>query len=150
MRIAKDYAFVGAPGIYEAALLHNLGSLALLMLDHVDYPGVYALRPSGKRREREMEIYGVTDCEAGAELARAWKLPEPIVNSIQHLLSPESAPSSHDTVAISALAHHIVQMERNLETDCTEALRILGLTHTNLHSTVLRLHATSHADGVEI
>ena len=148
--IAKNYAFVGAPGIYEAALLHNLGSLALLILDTANYPSTHAIGPIDRRHAREMESYGVTACEAGAELAKAWNLPDPIVETIRHVLSPESASSSHDTVAVTALAHHIVQMERDLEMECTEALRILGLTKTTLRATVLRLHASSHADTVEI
>lgn len=148
--IAKNYANVATPGIYEAALLHNLGSLALLLLDTANYPGVFALRPIERRHEHEAKLYGVTECEAGAELARVWNLPEPIVVTIQHLMNPESAPSSHDTVAVTSLAHHIVQMERSLELDCTEALRILGLTQTTLRTTILRLHASSHASAVEI
>lgn len=150
VNIARNYANVGAPGIYESALLHNLGSLALLMLDTGNYPSVLALQPAERRHAREMELFGVTHCEAGAMLAESWKLPEPIVVTNRHLLSPESAPSSQDTVAVTALAHHIVQMERNLETECTEALRILGLTQTTLRSTVLRQHAPSRADEVEI
>lgn len=148
--IAKNYALAGAPGIYEAALLHNLGSLALLVLDTANYASVYSLRPVERRHARELELYGVTDSEAGAELASAWNLPEPIVITIRYLLNPESAPTSHDTVAVTALAHHIVQMERNLETECSEALRILGLTKSTLRTTILRLHANSHADAVEI
>ncbi|MCC6156195.1 MAG: HDOD domain-containing protein [Candidatus Hydrogenedentes bacterium] len=148
--IAKNYALAGAPGIYEAALLHNLGSLALLVLDTANYASVYAIQPLERRHTRELELYGVTDSEAGAELASAWNLPEPIITTIRYLLDPESAPSSHDTVAVTALAHHIVQMERNLETECSEALRILGLTKSTLRTTILRLHANSHADAVEI
>lgn len=148
--IARNYAFVGAPGIYEAALLHNLGALALLLLDPASYPEVYMTRPVEKRHSREIELFGLTDCEAGAALASAWGLPDSIVITIRHLFNPGSAPSSHDTVAVAALAHHIVQMERNLETDCAEALRILGLTQTTLRTTMLRLHAASHASGVEI
>lgn len=148
--IAKVHAVAGAPGVYEAALLHNLGVLALLMIDTQNYPAAFDVRPIERRREREREVYGITDSEAGAELARAWELPAPIAVTIEHLLAPEGAPSSHDTVAVVALAHHIVQMECNLETDCTEALRILGLTQSNLRSTVLQLHAKTHAGGVEI
>ena len=148
--IAKNYALAGATGIYEAALLHNLGSLALLVLDTGNYASVYSIRPTERRHTRELEMYGVTDNEAGAELASAWNLPEPIITTIRYMLNPESAPSSHDTVAVTALAHHIVQMERNLETECSEALRILGLTHSTLRTTIMRLHANSHADAVEI
>lgn len=107
-------------------------------------------RPVEKRHSREMELFGVTDCEAGAVLASAWGLPDSICITIRHLFTPGSAPSSQDTVAVTALAHHIVQMEHNLETDCVEALRILGLTHTTLRTTMLRLHAASHASAVEI
>ncbi|MDZ4860405.1 MAG: HDOD domain-containing protein [Candidatus Hydrogenedentes bacterium] len=148
--IAKNYANVAAPGIYEAALLHSIGSLALLHLDFANYPDVFNIHPAGLRRQRELELYGITESDAGSELAAAWGLPEPVLNTIRFMNTPESAPKSHDTVAVTALAHHIVQMERNLEADCTEALRILGLTQSTLRSAVLRLHATSHADAVEI
>ena len=149
-RIAQQHAFAGTPGIYEAALLHNLGHLALLLIDSEGYPDMFAVRPAGPRRTHETERYGVTDSDAGAELARAWKLPEPVVVTIEYLRHPESAPSSQDTVAVTALAHHIVQMERDLETGCDEALRILGLTQSTLRATVLELHAATHAGAVEI
>ncbi|HRI87291.1 MAG TPA: HDOD domain-containing protein, partial [Candidatus Hydrogenedentes bacterium] len=150
LNIAKNYANVAAPGVYEAALLHNIGSLVFLMLETAEYPSVFDTHPTKLRRDRESELFGIDAAEAGAELADAWGLPTSVINTIRYLHTPESAPNAHDTVAVTALAHNIVQMERSLEADCTEALRILGLTPTALRNTVLRIHANTHADAVEI
>lgn len=142
--LAKTYGVSGAAGVYEAALLHNLGAIAFLVMDRVQYPAIFAMDPA-YRRERERSAYGIDHTLAGAELANAWGLPASIQTTVRHLYTPESATSAQDIVAIAAIAHHIYHTERSFESHCGEAMRILGISPSSLRGTLLHIRARGNA-----
>lgn len=78
---AKDFSFsfdVDADEAYTAALMHDVGRLGLA----ANAPEVYEkvlLAPDVRLAEREQ--FGLDHCEAGEWIARAWYLPEFVVDA---------------------------------------------------------------------
>jgi putative nucleotidyltransferase with HDIG domain len=66
----KDLAFTGA-------VLHDLGRLALAMLEPKEYVFLLGKHkgPSSSILPLEREAFGYDHCEVGAELVASWKLP---------------------------------------------------------------------------
>lgn len=95
---------VNADRVFTLALLHALGQLqmhaivaqAMAPLDqqmHVLAPG---------RAELEQQIFGFNYGDVSAALARAWKLPLPLTEALQHIARPLAAP---EFLEASALVH---------------------------------------------
>ena len=59
---------------YLAGLFHDLGRLALLVLQPDLYEGL--IEQEGDLRGLEIEHFGVDHCQTGALLVKEWKLPE--------------------------------------------------------------------------
>ncbi len=67
---------------YTAALLHDLGRLALLQAVPQSYPALAAAAPGAARYETEQRVYHLTSAEAGYMLARKWNLPPTLTEAI--------------------------------------------------------------------
>ncbi len=79
---------------YTAALLHDLGRMGLLAA----YPEEYSAfsqrvyQSAAEIVEREQESFQMDHCDAGARLAAAWKIPEPLAQAIpDHHRPPEGS-----------------------------------------------------------
>ena len=93
--LARDFAplFHIEGGLaYTAALLHDLGRMGLLAA----YPEEYSAfsqrvyQCPAEIVEREHEAFQMDHCEAGARLAAAWNIPEPLSQAIPgHHQAPE-------------------------------------------------------------
>jgi HD-like signal output (HDOD) protein len=75
------------PGLYTAGLLHDLGRLGLLLSAGESYEQVLTEGPSDieQAMERELDVCGMSHCDAGALLAQTWGFPELLqVTMVEH------------------------------------------------------------------
>ncbi len=91
--IARHVAFslgIERPELaFSIGLLHQLGRMALLSSDADGYCALWKERSDGDEivsptREREVEDFGQDYARIGAEVARAWHLPEDIIEVIRY------------------------------------------------------------------
>jgi putative nucleotidyltransferase with HDIG domain len=82
---------------YVAGLLHDLGILAFATVfpqRHLDI--AYQLKKEGGTTcEKERANFGIDHGEIGEALARQWKLPDMLVDSIRYHHEPQNAPEQH-------------------------------------------------------
>lgn len=69
---------------FTAGLLHNIGLLALDLYSPQNLKRALTLQLPAARRlhDRELIVFGFTDAQLGAALAREWRLPDAIVDAI--------------------------------------------------------------------
>ena len=106
--VAKAAGRRNAPGVFTAGLLHDLGRPAL-------WEAVPELcrqigdGPLGKELvQAEERLLGISHPEAGYELAKHWKLPTEIAETIRFHHRPLDAREAREHVAIVALADRMV------------------------------------------
>lgn len=77
--------------VFTAGLLHDVGKIILNTYVKQEFKRIYALvRDEGTTfDEAERQVLGFDHTDAGAELARRWNLPEPLVEAIAHHQHPE-------------------------------------------------------------
>jgi HD-like signal output (HDOD) protein len=86
----------GVPGLYTAALMHDLGRLGLLLADGSRYLevllGTYDDMKESNRLERT--LFGIDHCQAGEMLGRTWNFPAGLRASMgaHHEIVPPSKP----------------------------------------------------------
>ena len=115
-----------AEGVFAAALLHDIGRLALRNVaasHYEDFPP--DLFGEALLAEEEQRI-GITHTEAGHVLAENWHLPEVIQQSIRHYTDPWRAEAHQKVVAVVAVADVLANADRILARDCAKALGLLG------------------------
>lgn len=85
---------------YIACLLHDVGVIVLFHLFEESYTLQYnrQISSGGISIENETEQFGVHHGEAGAALAKSWKLPEELHDPILYHHSPSLAPESSQTL----------------------------------------------------
>ncbi|HEV3329873.1 MAG TPA: HDOD domain-containing protein [Bryobacteraceae bacterium] len=76
---------------YNAGLFHDIGRLALIMLEPARYDELIA--QEGALLELERAHFGIDHCEAGAWLIEQWKLPLAFVEVAMNHHSPKSEGS---------------------------------------------------------
>ncbi len=88
--VANRFGYSTAEEAYHAGLLCDIGKLAFeVLLRNVDLSKFqWQGRPFD---EVEKELFGIDHARLGAEMARIWNLPKPLVDSIQHHHQPENA-----------------------------------------------------------
>lgn len=72
------------PGAFTAGLLHDIGRMSMA----AQYPDRYQLVVAEAKNGGDVEVaehqqYGITHAEWGGRLARAWQLPEAVVEAIE-------------------------------------------------------------------
>lgn len=116
-RIAKALG-VDTEGCFEAALLHDIGKVALDLL----YPERYenaALRAREELRtidDVERETFQIDHTEAGAILGEHWNLPPSVVEAIRCHHAPEKATAEPQLTYITALANYTTYLAELGET----------------------------------
>lgn len=101
---------VGAPGeyAYMAGLLHDIGEARV-------YRVLASLPEPSHSDPSAQELCARYHCEAGAELARSWRLPPPIVDACAAHHDPEAL--SNPTVRLVALADAVIDAMYQRERD---------------------------------
>lgn len=89
---------------YTAALVHDIGRIALVVAAPKSYPALTRELSGPARAELEMRVYHVTSTEAGYMLARKWNLPANLAEAIRFHREPERVRSAHELTNIIALA----------------------------------------------
>jgi putative nucleotidyltransferase with HDIG domain len=96
-RIARAEGWSGgvrADDASTAALLHDVGRLALATALSDRYADVLELARAGKRTlcEAEVQVLGATHAAVGAYLLGLWGLPEPVVEAVAYHHRPRACP----------------------------------------------------------
>ncbi|MFN3201861.1 MAG: HDOD domain-containing protein [Bradymonadia bacterium] len=100
------------PGILaSAALMHDLGKVALITQLGDDYSGVVAsaVERGVPIRQAEAEIMGVTHDEIGRWLVTRWRFPEPLAMPIAWHHTPEQAGRYAESAAVIHVADLMIR-----------------------------------------
>jgi HD-like signal output (HDOD) protein len=101
------------PGAVAAALLHDIGRVALLEVAPNLYTNVPPHLQGRELLAAEERFVGLTHSEAGYELAQHWEFPAEIAEAIRFHHDPELAPEHQATVAAVSLAVALARAESN-------------------------------------
>lgn len=113
--IAKHTGRQKAFGLFSAALLHDLGHVALTEMAPELYSQVDQNLPPDQLLAREEEVLGITHTEAGHILASRWDLPSEISEPIRFHHRPEWARNAQENVWIVSLAIAVTRFEGHEE-----------------------------------
>ena len=89
---------------YTAALLHEIGRLALLHAMPNSYPGITLGKNGPERAQAEARAYRLTAAEAGYVLTRSWNMPLSIAEPIRYQREPRLAKQAREVTPIVTLA----------------------------------------------
>ncbi len=117
------------PGLaFTAGLMHAIGQLLI----HTGFPHagaelevVAAEGDFRARRAAEEEVLGTDHCQIGAELARRWNFPAPIVDAIEYYAQPSATGAGALARLIYVAAVITTAMER--KEDITQAISSVPL-----------------------
>ncbi len=100
------------PQLYLAALLHDVGKIALSTVLPEQYQAIVAtvLRDGARLDRLEREHLGVSHGEAGVIFAHQARLPEEVVAAIAWHNEPQRAESHHATVGLVSLANYVSKL----------------------------------------
>lgn len=104
--IATKVSYPDHAKAYLAGLLHDIGIVAILWLSPHDLRRSYEYaRSSGiPLHQAEKEILGLSHCDSGKIIARAWHLPSEIVDVIASHHSPAESAGDHVLTSIVAVS----------------------------------------------
>ncbi len=96
-------------GCFEAALLHDMGKIALDWLYPTEFrqAAAEAQKESISIAEVEQRVFGMTHALIGARLADHWNLPESVVEAVQFHHNPDAATVDKDLTRIVAAANYL-------------------------------------------
>ena len=97
---------------FTAGLLANIGKTVLGQFLEIDAEDILTLAETEglSFEEAERRVLGVDHLEVGAELLRAWNLPEEIVEVVQYRLAPEDCPSKNPALDLVHAGDAIARM----------------------------------------
>ena len=120
-RLARDLPEIDVEELTSAALLHDVGKLALPSRDPLTEPQLVPEARVGAERE----AFGIDHAEAGARLARRWHLPESFASCIERHHEATEGPAGAIRLA-DMLAHFTNDREVDVEV-LTRVATALGL-----------------------
>ncbi|MEZ5063425.1 MAG: HDOD domain-containing protein [bacterium] len=133
---------VGAPDfVFTAGLLHDIGKLVIGSFLAAESAEVLA-RVRGSEKtfiDAEHEVLGWDHSEIGAEVARAWRLPEAVVDTARWHHSPSECPTANRTLVdmvhvADGLAHSLGmgadtgELARRIEVPAMQRLHVTART----------------------
>jgi HD-like signal output (HDOD) protein len=94
----------GVPGMYTFGLTHDLGRLGLFLVRGADYARELSLEFASiaEANAVEQRLYGMTHCQAGALVARAWGFPETLGACMGNHHEPHDGHEEHPENVVSA------------------------------------------------
>ncbi len=97
-----------------AGILHGIGKLVFDQYLHEQFMRAIETAKKAKTslQRAERDLFGMDHCEAGALLARKWKLPVHLEESIRHYAAPEKTEFNKTLTALVHLGDHVVQRIR--------------------------------------
>lgn len=117
--IARTLGCVNKDEAHLFGLFHDCGKV-LLMQRFPDYPQTLALAANSNTKhlaQLENEAHGTNHCLAGKLLAKAWELPEPIIDAIvlhhdiEAFMSKQLPENVMNLIAINHLAEYLANIE---------------------------------------
>ncbi|MEZ6164560.1 MAG: HDOD domain-containing protein [Phycisphaerales bacterium] len=93
--VAKTMGGFDPEEAFTASLFQDLGMLAMFMSLKSDYGGAIAGVPHRSLCKQERDVFGFDHATVGTELARMWKLPPEIRESIEYHHNPEECKSEN-------------------------------------------------------
>jgi putative nucleotidyltransferase with HDIG domain len=128
-----------AEAAFVAGLLHDIGKMALSHSLQEQYRAVLeAVEEGADFVEAERAVLGCDHAQVGAEAARRWSLPEPLVQAIEHHHRPDEVPELgladvvHVADALSVMLGFGVGTDQLMHRCSERALERLGLTQEEL------------------
>jgi len=113
-KMAKQNAEVG----FTTGLLHSIGQLLIHLAMPADASAIDKLVANGaSRTASEMNTFGFTHSDVGAELARRWNFPDVIQQAIKHHHDPLSIEPFQPLAALVNIGEAIIG---KLEQGCTD------------------------------
>ena len=97
-----QFSIKALPGeLYLAGLFHGIGKviMALKMRESFEKSLALAAREKIPLHLAEDQVFGYTHMQLGAEMLRAWNIPESILAAVRHYATPELAPPRHQEMA---------------------------------------------------
>lgn len=156
-QVAMDVAKAGKKpvrtGVYAAALLHDIGRIALLQVNPRRYEKIPASLSGAALIASEQELLGIAHPEAGYELACNWGFPPELAEPIRfhHTFKyAEKAPAITAVVCVAATIADCQDSgalnEAYVDENCGEAMAFLGLDFQAV--TVLAAAPSHEAEAV--
>ncbi len=109
-RFKKD---LDANAAYTAGILHSLGQLLMYAVEPKLADAVNQKVAAGiGRYEAELDIFGYSHCEVGAELTKRWKFPDTLNTSVKYQNDPKAATPASVLASIIYLAKRIVKLQK--------------------------------------
>lgn len=138
--LAIDCGRVTPNVAYCAGLLHALGSYALGAIDPEEYGKIPPDIFGEKRIHAEKQVFGIGYNEAGALLCEQWHLPDSLVASLRHSVSPDQAGDFRDIATIVYVASNLAGVEGEVNQEgfakCADALKHLGIDSAEIAGTL--------------
>jgi putative nucleotidyltransferase with HDIG domain len=104
--LAQKFDRQKAQNAYVGGLLHDIGKVLISMYIQEDIQKILDLTEQGKTFiEAEQEILGMDHAMIAGKLARKWKFPEPLVESVKYHHEPHLAVSDKDLCAFTHLGN---------------------------------------------
>ncbi|MDQ1256850.1 MAG: type pilus assembly protein PilB [Candidatus Hydrogenedentes bacterium] len=137
VEIAEECDCEHKDSVYAAALLHDIGRIALLETSPQRYSRIDPILTGADLIAAEEDALGMAHPEAGYELATNWYLPEAIAEPIRFHHNFQFADRYKDVTAIVFIASALAEKSIELTDEGSlaifmEALEFLGLDLTSL------------------
>lgn len=114
MRTLRPGDFGASELAFSTGLLHDIGKMAMYMTSPEACQRIFAAQSAPEEELRsELEVFGCTHLEVGAQLTKKWNLPADLSAAIAHHQAPmkHDDSSSHLTDVLhvaDALAYHLL------------------------------------------
>ncbi|HTZ96962.1 MAG TPA: HDOD domain-containing protein [Terriglobales bacterium] len=111
-QFARRIGFADPGKAYLGGLLHDIGVLAELAVLPNEFQDVFEIASSNGTplHEAEMNLFGLTHCDAGKIVAERWHLSDDLIAVLSCHHNPENAHTNRDFVALVSLSDLLCRM----------------------------------------